>query len=417
MGNTIYRNEKQILQMMENVKGVLQRLADQGMRTVRQNAFSDLCKEIFESIHIVNKTLFILDTLKINRAERILADLDAALELEGLIGEMEEWINLCHETIRRREGCKNYLDERFYRLIDMIDHCDYEEIYRHVCGELRGKHADIRKALNAFYQYYHYFWGSLDIERDSFETVELRLKELISHRDDFVWLFEELGDYRSKYVLTGFLEYWINYDPGETLGRIRETMYGDYFDLDLIEVLDDEVLVDLGAYTGDTVQEFIRSYNRYKGIYCFEVSPHNVARMKEELAEFENVHLIQKAAGAEKGTIQMKIEEVVSTDNSLSSDHKGKLMDIEVATVDDEVSEPVTMIKMDIEGAEADALEGCRKHILKEQPKLMISVYHNNTDIWKIPRMVREMYPGYRLYLRANGRQWGPSEIVLFALP
>ena len=72
-------------------------------------------------------------------------------------------------------------------------------------------------------------------------------------------------------------------------------------------------------------------------------------------------------------------------------------------------------IKMDIEGAEKDALKGCARHIREEHPKLLISVYHNNEDIWRIPRMIHEMDDSYRFYLRSNGNQWGPSEIVLFA--
>ena len=90
--------------------------------------------------------------------------------------------------------------------------------------------------------------------------------------------------------------------------------------------------------------------------------------------------------------------------------------EIEVVSLDDDLMEKVTLIKMDIEGAEQAALSGCRRHIKEEMPKLLISVYHNNEDIWKIPRMVEEMNSNYRFYLRSNGRQWGPAEIVFFAL-
>ena len=71
---------------------------------------------------------------------------------------------------------------------------------------------------------------------------------------------------------------------------------------------------------------------------------------------------------------------------------------------------------MDIEGAEQDALLGAARHIREEKPKLLISVYHNNEDIWKIPRMIKDMAVDYQLYLRSNGSQWGPAEILLIAV-
>ncbi len=90
--------------------------------------------------------------------------------------------------------------------------------------------------------------------------------------------------------------------------------------------------------------------------------------------------------------------------------------EIEIVSIDEDISEKVTLIKMDIEGAEQEALLGCKRHIQEESPKLLISVYHNNEDIWKIPRMVDEMKQDYHFYLRSNGNQEGPAEIVLFAL-
>lgn len=89
---------------------------------------------------------------------------------------------------------------------------------------------------------------------------------------------------------------------------------------------------------------------------------------------------------------------------------------IDVITIDDDIPEAVTLIKMDIEGAEQDALKGCKRHIKEERPKLLICVYHNDRDIFDIPKLIQSMRNDYRFYLRSNGNQWGPSEIVLFAL-
>ena len=110
----------------------------------------------------------------------------------------------------------------------------------------------------------------------------------------------------------------------------------------------------------------------------------------------------------------MKEGRVDATRNTIENYDTGK--EIEVVSLDNDVADKVSLIKMDIEGAEQQALLGCRRHIKEEHPKLLISVYHNNEDIWKIPRMIDNMDKDYHFYLRSNGKQWGPAEIVLFAV-
>jgi hypothetical protein len=76
---------------------------------------------------------------------------------------------------------------------------------------------------------------------------------------------------------------------------------------------------------------------------------------------------------------------------------------------------PVSMIKMDIEGAEYDALLGARQVIQRDRPVLAICIYHTQSDIWRIPLLVREMVPEYRLYLRAY--EGDGFQTVMYAVP
>ncbi len=71
---------------------------------------------------------------------------------------------------------------------------------------------------------------------------------------------------------------------------------------------------------------------------------------------------------------------------------------------------------MDIEGYEQKALLGAEQHIKNEHPKLLISVYHNHEDLWKIPMMIKNMDDNYKLYLRYYGNNVFPTEIVLMAI-
>ena len=87
-----------------------------------------------------------------------------------------------------------------------------------------------------------------------------------------------------------------------------------------------------------------------------------------------------------------------------------------VTTIDDVLGDRrLTYVKMNIEGAEIDALHGGRNAICKWLPRLAISVYHRASDLWRIPEVISEISSEYQLYLRQH--DGGIIETVLYALP
>lgn len=74
---------------------------------------------------------------------------------------------------------------------------------------------------------------------------------------------------------------------------------------------------------------------------------------------------------------------------------------IETVALDELIDERVTFLKMDIEGAEAEAIKGAKNIIQKDKPKLAICIYHKPNDLWEIPLMIHELvgvqnvYPAY----------------------
>lgn len=74
--------------------------------------------------------------------------------------------------------------------------------------------------------------------------------------------------------------------------------------------------------------------------------------------------------------------------------------------MDEEIQEKVTFIKMDIEGSEIPALNGAKNIILRDKPKLAICIYHKPDDLWKIPLMLKDWVPEYRMHLRHYGRRY-----------
>lgn len=255
----------------------------------------------------------------------------------------------------------------------------------------------------------------MNIDNNEYEIFRNRANALKNHTDEFVWLYGRLADYRSRYTLYAFINYWLNFNM-ETLLDVRETIFKSYFDPDIIKCTADEVIVDLGAYIGDTVVDYVNTYGRkYKKFYCYEISPETFNALKNtiEANNFDNIELRRKGAATQKGF--MRIKSTNPNDPSANIISETGDIEVEVVTIDEDITEPVTLIKMDIEGAEQAALRGCAGHIKNNKPKLALSLYHNNEDIWKLPRMVDEICPGYKFYMRYNGGNVG-TELTLLAV-
>ena len=72
-------------------------------------------------------------------------------------------------------------------------------------------------------------------------------------------------------------------------------------------------------------------------------------------------------------------------------------------------------IKFDIEGAEIQALEGCKNIVRQHRPAMAVAVYHRPADLWQIPRIVDALLPQSRFFLRSHGHHG--FELVLYVTP
>ena len=77
-------------------------------------------------------------------------------------------------------------------------------------------------------------------------------------------------------------------------------------------------------------------------------------------------------------------------------------------------AQAATFIKMDIEGAEMNALRGARTIIQKNKPKLAICIYHSDEDMLRLAEWIHETVPEYKLYVRQHSNCI--CETVLYAV-
>ena len=306
----------------------------------------------------------------------------------------------------------NQIDLKFALLMNEIRSLSEQELYHQIRLSFEQIPDATRNNMMNFFNQFLY-WGSMDIEHNNFEEIELKVHELKEHVDDFEELYINLEDYRSKKLLYAILNNWVHYDFN-TLSEVIEKCYDDYFDLDLIPTCNEEVFVDLGAYTGDSTISFLRNYgDSYKKIYAYEITPETYQILVSNLKDYPNVVCYLKGVGDTRSSLSVVNSSADASANTVFVSDNGT---IPMVTLDEDIGEKLTMIKADIEGFEQEALLGAINHIKNDHPKLLISVYHKNEDLWKIPKMIKEIDPTYKCYLRYHGGNVYPTEITLIAL-
>jgi len=306
----------------------------------------------------------------------------------------------------------NKVDFDFYELVNKIKNMSVNEIFFNIKKCFAKVHPDTQKSIQNFLNELNY-WGTLDVLNNDYTEIYEKAKSLKEHIDDYVWLYNKLNDYSSKKLLFAILNNWYCYDF-KNLSESMSKVFSHYFDLDLIPSFEDKVFVDVGAYTGDTTLDFVDTYKKYKKIYCYEMTTESMATVKENLNKYDNIAYLNKAVSNNNRIGYFTNELIDASTNKLINNGN---VEVEIVSLDNDLLEKVDMIKMDIEGEEYNALLGCKNHIVNDKPILLISVYHNNEDLWKLPKLIDEFNGEYKFYLRNYGNNIFPTEIVLIALP
>lgn len=172
---------------------------------------------------------------------------------------------------------------------------------------------------------------------------------------------------------------------------------GEYFGTGILPIGEDECYVDIGAYDGDSIHAFMKAADgKFQQIYGFEPDPDNYTRLRQDEAIQSNnrIQILNQGISCEEKTAGIVSE---GTGSHITESPGTVKLDSLDHTLKDK---RVTFIKMDIEGAEQDGLEGAKHIISSQHPKLAVSVYHRLDDMWKIPGYIKKLCQDYKLYLR-----------------
>lgn len=213
-----------------------------------------------------------------------------------------------------------------------------------------------------------------------------------NNKGQLEWVYNRLADETSKrvfenavmYKLTGKIDYLFNCEtpPKEIYENILHLSNG-------------EIYFDLGAYRGDTVEEFLSVVSGYKKIIAVE-------------PDFKTYNKLCLATENVKDIININAG-VCDIDGDIAFDMQGSRGSsigqgskvISSVTIDTLAKKDLpSYIKMDIEGAEISAVAGGENTIKNCKPKMQIAAYHRSEDLILISQKVLNLNPNYKIFLR-----------------
>lgn len=275
----------------------------------------------------------------------------------------------------------------------------------------------IRSKLTQYFQSECIFAFEMEIFLMYPMEVEEYRRYLVQHWAELSELYDTLFDDQSRETLVSMIK-------GRLTGNLtyfQQCCVSDqYYPADIVHFSKGEIMAELGAYDGKTLLQFIQRCPDYQSVYCFEPDRNLLAmldKIREEQALLgKTIYIIPKAAWSSGTVLRLSSTGTVTGDTHILEECAGEQSYfIETAAVDEVVKEPISYMKMDIEGSELEALHGAARQIVENRPKLAVCVYHRNSDILDIWNYLRELTPAYYFYLRHHNCTG--TETVLYAIP
>lgn len=233
-------------------------------------------------------------------------------------------------------------------------------------------------------------------------TVDLRvgdwLASIVDRANEFKELIDSLDDEFSKVTTLSVLLTQLT--GNHVFRRAVERPYNTlYFNSGLFDLSDHEVFVDCGASVGESIQNLLRETGMRLD-RSFEIEPdrHNVVKLqqvKDQLGRFglrDRIEIVPLAVGDCEGIVPF-----VHRGNHGSSIDPNSSDRVEITTVDIITGGQATLIKMDLEGYERQALAGAEATITKSHPKIAISAYHRPDDLIELARLIRKIHSDYKV--------------------
>lgn len=230
------------------------------------------------------------------------------------------------------------------------------------------------------------------------------------HETEIETVFNLLSDQRSRDNFEAIVRFRIS---GDYSLLPQPDLMNQYFPIDLIPRNNPLRLIDCGAFDGDTLREILKLKIPIESVAAFEPDLDNFQKLSRTVQSKKITNAMLWPCGVYSKTTQMLFSPDNNEGGTISSNGKNL---IQCISLDDVIPNfAPTMIIMDIEGAEIEALKGAQNIIQKYRPILAISSYHHPAHLWEIPMLIEQWDQDYNFHYRLHRQS--TFESVLYAIP
>lgn len=242
----------------------------------------------------------------------------------------------------------------------------------------------------------YYFWGHTENTQE-FKKGIRRIKKLFKDKDSFWVLKQHLFLRCNKLEKVDTYKMWAIPELYKYSNKKN-------------------TFVDIGAYDGDSLEDFLRSGLKTDKVIAFEPDKKNFKKLKKYVQNIPNIDqtLINAAVYNYNGKIQFNFHGDQSSSVVIGS--RSHISQVKCRTLDFLLKEKNNLvIKIDAEGAEWEIIASAIKIIRAKKPILAISLYHKINDIIDIPILFEGLIKDYNFYLRAHANNG--SDLYLYCIP
>lgn len=196
----------------------------------------------------------------------------------------------------------------------------------------------------------------------------------------------------------------------------KKELFSELYKMKYVAPEEGDVVIDVGAYKGDTSIFFAHYVGKAGKVYAFEpIKPnYDVLVNNVKINKLNSVIItVNKGLSNKKGILKGISISTGAPWSYLSEEKEGN--DIEVITLNEFVKlnniPKVDFIKIDVEGLEEEVISGANEIITKMEPKLAIAIYHLTTDLFLLPILIQKL-GNYKFYIRSKIE--GPFGFTLY---
>jgi FkbM family methyltransferase len=272
-----------------------------------------------------------------------------------------------------------------------------------------------KKLENKKVDFSSYYWIQ---ENEDLDLPEIKYWKggrghFYANESKYSQLYQDLSDAESRLTMIDLLSFR---ETGNIRNMFRypnrlDEMYFENF----LSLPSNASFYDLGALDGKNSLGFIKKYPDFSGLVLVEPLPVYAKKLRN-LFESNISKVYECAISDSEGFANFNIS-VCDAASSLSKNKEQGDLIVKVKTIDQiyyETKLSPSFIKMDIEGAEIEALRGADSVINEFKPALAISVYHDPAHLLEAYELLKSKYQEYKFFIRHYSE--GFAETVLFAV-